>query len=175
VERWKDIKGYNGDYQISNEGRVRSFKTGSEVLKIQSVEAGGYLEVHLYRNNNRKHHKIHRLLLIHFVPNPLFKRCGNHKDGNKLNNDLSNLEWATYSENNKHAYNIGLKSLDGSVNFKSVKMFDLNGNFIKTFISMIQAQRETGTPYYSIGRCINHPHRYKTANGYQWRSNNENN
>ena len=88
---YKYIKGYNNKYYITREGKVY---------------ISDYLEDPKSTPNNRiqKIHKIHRLLAEHFISNPENKPCINHKDGNKLNNDLNNLEWATISENTKHAY-----------------------------------------------------------------------
>lgn len=107
---WVDVPGYLGRYQVNTDGRVRVIRvsdmtprTGKAgyaytILESGSRKKGGY----------RKHHLIHRLIAEAFLPNPENKPCVNHKDGDKSNNSLSNLEWATYSENTLHAYDNGL-------------------------------------------------------------------
>ncbi len=113
VEEWKCIEEFP-DYQISNLGRVKSLKLGrNNVLKARK-NGSGYLFVLLY-GYKKKNSSIHRLVLKAFKPidHPELFQC-NHIDGNKENNHINNLEWCTYSENEKHAYRIGLKiSLKG--------------------------------------------------------------
>jgi hypothetical protein len=102
---WKEIEGYN--YEISNSGIVRNIKTKVEIKPA----AGGtspYLLVKFYLGKNkRKSFLLHRLLAKYFIPNPENKTQVNHIDKNKLNNDLSNLEWNTPKENMKHHYETG--------------------------------------------------------------------
>ena len=92
------------DYAITEQGEVYNGKT-KRYLKA-SLHNTGYLTVYV----DGKNRLLHRLLAEVFIPNPDNLSCVNHKDGNKLNNDLSNLEWCTHSYNNKHAYEIGLKT-----------------------------------------------------------------
>lgn len=109
---YKYIKGYNNKYYITREGKVyisNYRNTGVDKEMKPRIIAGYYalgLEDPKSTSKNRiqKIHKIHRLLAEYFIPNPENKPCINHKDGNKLNNSLDNLEWATISENTKHAY-----------------------------------------------------------------------
>lgn len=104
MEEWKAIDKYP-QYNVSNFGNI---KRGDKLLKI-SFSKNGYPVVCL----GGVPHSIHRLVLIAFVGEPNGLIC-NHKDGNKANNNLENLEWTTYSRNNKHAYDIGLKNKDAS-------------------------------------------------------------
>ncbi len=112
IEEWKVIKDYP-DYQVSNLGRVKSFKKcrgiNERILKV-SKNTSGYLYVRLCKDKRVDTHRIHRLVLQTFKPIHTTERtvC-NHIDGNKTNNYINNLEWCTSSENNKHAYRIGLK------------------------------------------------------------------
>ena len=101
-EIWKEVTDYNVLYQVSNMGYVRR---NGKILK-SSPNHKGYLMVNLYLNGKRKNHKVHRLVATAFISNPENKPTVNHKDGNKQNNVIANVEWATYSENNLHAYRV---------------------------------------------------------------------
>lgn len=107
METWRDIAGYEGTYQISNFGRVKSFKRGERILKPK-LHTGGYLCVILYSNGSGNGRFIHRLVAEAFIRNPQNKSTVNHLDGDKTNNHVSNLQWATQHENNQHAVLTGL-------------------------------------------------------------------
>lgn len=102
MEEWKDIKDYEGLYQVSNLGNVIGIKSG-KILKIYKSKRG-YCMIGLYKNNNNKNFSIHRLVAMAFIPNPYNKPCVNHKNGILTDNMVENLEWCTYSENLKHAF-----------------------------------------------------------------------
>ncbi len=107
MEKFIDIEGFNGRYQISNYGRVKSFTKKAGILKPSIMR--GYEQISLLtQNGNKKTIRIHRLVANAFITNPYNKAEVNHIDGNKKNNNISNLEWASHSENIKHAYKIGL-------------------------------------------------------------------
>lgn len=110
-EEWRPVVGFEGKYFVSNLGNVKGIvRSGSSGDMLKPIpNKFGYLSVHLYDHPRNKAFLIHRLVATAFIPNPENKRTVNHIDGNKLNNCVSNLEWATYSENHKHAYRIGLK------------------------------------------------------------------
>lgn len=113
-EIWRWILGYEGMYQVSNYGRIKSFPRESEIgykettIRKPILEKRGYLRVTLYQNNTGTVFHVHRLVAQTFIPNPDNKLCVNHKDGNKFNNCVDNLEWATVAENNHHALEMGL-------------------------------------------------------------------
>lgn len=121
MEKFKDIKGYEGLYQISNLGRVKSLrkeqllqKSGGirvrdEKILSQQKHYKGYLTLKLSKENKQKRYKVHRLVAIAFIPNNENKLQVNHIDGVKSNNKAENLEWCTNLENQKHAAKTGLK------------------------------------------------------------------
>ena len=107
MEEWRDIIGYEGKYQVSNLGRVKSLKNTrgnyrEKILK-PGKDAKGYKQVSLYKNGKGKMYKIHRLVAIAFIPNPNNYPMINHKDEDKTNNCVDNLEWCT----NKYNMNYG--------------------------------------------------------------------
>lgn len=105
MEKWKDIKGYEGLYKVSNLGRVKSLERFDRIGRkiegkiLKAIKDKGYLFVHLYKDKTKKKCRIHRLVAETFIPNPLNKETVNHKDENKENNNVENLEWMTVSEN----------------------------------------------------------------------------
>jgi len=110
-ENWKDIKDFEGYYQVSNLGRVKSLRrkriTGGylkeRILKF-NLQTVGYYTVTLYKNGVISQRRVHRLVTEAFILNVFNKPCVNHKSGIKIDNEVENLEWCTYSENEKHAY-----------------------------------------------------------------------
>ena len=108
MEEWRDIKGYEGIYQVSNLGRVRSFiKIKSGKILSLTPDKNGYLTCYLYKNSKRKCEKVHRLVAQEFIPNPNNYPQVNHKDETKTNNNSDNLEWCTHEYN--HNYGTGNK------------------------------------------------------------------
>lgn len=118
-EIWKDVVGYEGYYKISNTGIIKSVphfaksNTGDYTFPvkerlIKAFIVKGYLHVGLTNASGRKSVKLHRVIAQTFIPNPEHKPCVNHKDGNKLNNSIENLEWCTAIENSRHAADSGL-------------------------------------------------------------------
>lgn len=118
-EEWRDIRDYEGFYQVSNLGRVRSVdrwidRKGSpylakgKVLSMNKLNKSGYRICCLSRNDNKKYMRFNRLVAIAFIPNPEDKPFVNHIDGDRLNDRFDNLEWCTNGENIQHAYDTGL-------------------------------------------------------------------
>lgn len=110
IEQWKPIAECNGQYYISDHGRVKSYKYGKErILKPYFVGYGlKYACYSLMNNKVRKIYKIHRLVALAFIPNPDNKPQVNHRDGDKFNNHAGNLEWVTAAENHQHGWDTGL-------------------------------------------------------------------
>lgn len=175
MEIWKDITGYEGIYQVSNLGRVKRIgkyrnqykEWNSNVLLKPIDNSNGYLFVTLSKNNKTKQFYIHRLVAYAFIENTDKLPEVNHKDGNKQNNQIENLEWVTCSENIKHCnkhLNPKRKNCKGS---KPVIQLDLNGNFIKEYPSYREAVRQTGIS--KIDKVCNRIKYRKTAGGYMWK------
>lgn len=106
-EIWESVKGYEGLYEVSNLGRVRSLKraTTSGVVLNQAVKHG-YMHVCLSKDGKPSTKRVHRLVAEAFIANPMDKPVVNHIDGDKTNNAVSNLEWATNSENELHSFRV---------------------------------------------------------------------
>ena len=136
-EIWKDIKDYEGLYQVSNWGRVKSIKFGDKILKA-SKASNGYLMVVLRKNNQSKSFTVHRLVAEAFLENPDNLPCVNHKDECKTHNWLSNLEFCSYKYNTNYGTAIEKQTKKRS---KIVLQYDLNGNLIKEWKSASECGR----------------------------------
>lgn len=119
MEKWIDAKGFEGYYEVSNFGRVRRkkgetiYKDGrvahfSETVLISSPNRKGYLKVYLSKKSKKYTKSVHRIVAESFIKNPHDKKTVNHIDGDKTNNKVENLEWATNEENMRHAFNMGV-------------------------------------------------------------------
>ena len=161
VETFVKIEGFD-NYEVSNLGRVRNIKSG-RVLKPR-LDKDGYLVHGLYQNNKQNQLLLHRIIATAFIDNHEEKPCVNHIDENKLNNDLSNLEWCTVRENLVHGTR--MKRI-AEKNFKKVIQLDLNDNVLNEFESIKQAGQETGVFATSISACCNG--RIKSSGGFKWR------
>ena len=118
-EVWKNIENFLGIYKISSWGRIKSVLYGKHFIMANPITEG-YYRVGLTKKGKTNHFLVHRLFAIAFIPNPDAKPCINHKDGNRLNNKIENLEWCTYAENNQHAYDTGLNiKLEGEKNYSA--------------------------------------------------------
>jgi hypothetical protein len=135
----RKIKGYEGLYEITSDGRVWSCKNSKYLVPVKM--ANGYLKVNLYYEGKPKLTSIHRLVAISYLDNPKNKPTVNHIDGNKENNNILNLEWATYSENQKHAFNNGLKKGRKGEKHHLCKLTEQQVSIIKYAVSFGTKQR----------------------------------
>ena len=160
-ETWKDIDGFDGYYQVSNQGRVRSFAkswyTEPLILK-QHINADGYANVYLSWAGKGKKvttYKVHRLVAQAFIPNPLSLPYINHIDENKTNNNKDNLEWCTNQYNFDYSFKRhpdARKRWGASKNFKKINQYDKDWNFIRTWNNSAEAGRALGINSSSIQR-----------------------
>jgi hypothetical protein len=143
---WKTIEGTNGEYQVSDTGLVKTTKTG-RILR-PAVSRHGYERVCLFKMDQERRYRVHRLVAMAFIPNPENLPQVNHKDGNKRNNHVSNLEWVTNEENMHHAKEHGLRV--GHEQFCASKRKRVIATNIETgeciiFDSILAAKKAIGT------------------------------
>lgn len=191
MEVWRDIKGYENIYQVSNLGNVKSLsynKTGKEQLLKQFKDKYGYLQVHLCKNKIHKKYLVHRLVALAFLPNPNNFPCINHKDENPSNNKVDNIEWCTYSYNinygtrNKRMIEtrrinnpdnecykriIQTRRINNSLGEKPIIQLTKDGVEIARYSGINEAERQTGISNSNIWSCCNG--KQKSAGGFIWR------
>jgi hypothetical protein len=161
MEIWKDVKGYEGLYQVSNLGNIKSFFKVNKEKILKKKKIRGYNYVSLYKDKKYKNFRICRLVALNFIENIENKEQVNHIDGIKINDFLSNLEWCTRSENMKHAYNKNLiKIKKGSECKNSIKIKCLKTN--KTFESILEASKYVNISSSHLSRILNGKYKNKT-------------
>lgn len=175
-EIWKPVVGYEDLYEISNLGRVKSLERivndngGEKRLKEQILKpsyVGGYYKIRLYINRKHKDYSIHRLVAQAFIPNPDNLPIINHKDENKLNNTVENLEWCTIKYNNTYGTVIEKQRrshINHPISSKPVICIELN----IIFPSTREAERIIGVNHWNISECCNGIKYHSTAGGYHW-------
>lgn len=162
-EIWKPIQvqGFEGLYLISNLGNVWSVRKNKNLK--HGINGGGYKFVVLYNHGKAKIVRIHRILAEYFIPNPNNYPCVNHKDENKLNNSLDNLEWCTAEYNSNYGT---CKERIGLTNGIPVLKYDLEGNFISEYPTMTEAERNEGIDHANI--CICCEGKISHCNNFIW-------
>lgn len=165
IELWKDIPGYEGRYQVSNLGRVKSlhYKRSNFARLLASVaNRNGYCAVNLRDKDGRKKLvNIHRLVGAAFVPNADNKPQLNHINGNKKDNRAENLEWCTASENQSHSIKTGLRETT------AVLQCSESGDVLNVWESVASAARSVGCTHMAIIRCCKG--QIKSCKGYIWK------
>jgi DUF971 family protein len=147
-EQVRDIHGYNGDYQVSNTGKVYSLKTGKRKPLTQGKHDWGYLKVCLSKNNKIKNAYVHRLIMDAFSPMPEPGYEINHRDGNKQNNNILNLEWCSRQQNIDHEFS----TLRG---FSPVVAISKASGLMSEFPTIAEACRRTGANRSAVDRSGN--------------------
>jgi hypothetical protein len=160
-ELWRPIKDYENNYEVSNTGKIRNIKNKKQAILKPRIGNHGYYYINLSKNGVVKSKTIHRIVGVAFLCNKDEKKTINHKDGNKLNNNKNNLEWATYLENNRHAVTTGLMPT------REVLQYDLQMNFINEFYSVSNAEKKTKVNCGGIW-CVCNGLRNKAGN-YIWK------
>lgn len=185
-EIWKDIEGYEGIYQVSNLGRVKTlyFRNNKYIIKKekilkQHISKQGYLSVGLSdKQGKRKTYRVHRLVAQAFIPNPQKLFCVNHKDENKSNNIITNLEWTTTIENNRYSFNLHQERIKymqtddanrkrAEKKKKAVIQMNKENKKINVFEGVIDASIKTGFDKSTIANCCRGY--YQFAYGYKWK------
>ena len=176
-EIWKDIQGYEGLYQVSNLGRVRSYlKLNGRGLDknphilTPKVDKDGYFEFNLRKNKTSKYFRCHRLVAQAFIDNAENEPQVNHINGIKTDNRVENLEWVSVIENIHHAFATGLRVKTPLNNLKSIKVaqYTLDGKLVKIYPSMREVERQTGFKH----TCICNATKSKThvSHGFIWKA-----
>ena len=174
-EEWGDVVGYEGLYQVSDQGRVKSlerkvshWRGGERIQKERilkpDVSQDGYLRVGLYAGGKRKWFRVHRLVCEAFHDNPDNKSDVNHINEDKADNRAVNLEWCTAKENNNHGTRNERSAKNRS---KSVGQYTLDGDLVKVWQSTNEVERQTGFSHGYICKSANG--KYKQAYGFIWR------
>jgi hypothetical protein len=146
IEQWKAVAECNGEYQVSNLGRVKSLKNGKERI-LKEALVNGYLRIEIFTKGNRKSYPLHKLVSLAFIENGHNKPEVNHIDGNKLNNNVSNLEWVTRKENMQHAWDTGLFNLCRLAISKAHSKPVIDKLTNKKYDSLIAACNDINEPY----------------------------
>ena len=179
IEHWKPIKGYEGLYEVSDHGRIRSLdrvgyqrhysgKQSKYIHKGQFIkpytDKRGYQTLHLRKNGDDFTVSVHRLVGLHFLDKPEGKDCINHRDANPSNNHVSNLEWCTQSENIQYAYDHGTKR---PPHLKPIGQYDDDWNLIKVWEGETAAARALGTHQANIMKVCYGEREH--AGGFRWK------
>ena len=178
-EEWLPVKGYEGLYEVSNMGRVRSLKNTRHVIrkepliKKQFVGSWGYPMVALCKDGISKPSLVHRLVAEAFVPNPDNLPFINHKDENRQNSVSTNLEFCTQAYNNNYgtARQRGIETAkkNGSYNTKKLYQYDKIGNLIGVFDSVASASKSLNINASTLSNCANGKRHCRSAHGYVFR------
>lgn len=178
-EIWKDVVGYEGLYQVSNLGRVKTLpKRGHKSCIMKpSLKKDGYIRIHLSKNAISKTLYVHRIVAEAFLPRCNNKYEVNHINGIKTDNSVDNLEWVTRSRNQLHAIEMGLRSPSPMTgrkgklcpNSRAILQYDLKGNFVREWESISAAANSLGCKPSLICACLSPNIRTKTSRGFIWK------
>lgn len=179
MEVWKDIEGYEGLYQISNLGRVKSmpktrrnrfssYRSKEAILKPRTQS--GYDVAALYKDGVRENIKVHRLVAVAFIGRDHSKPWINHKNGIKTDNRVENLEWCTPQGNSRHAFDTGLNHVErgkGNPRSRRILQYKENGELIAEWYGVGEIKRELGINPANVNGCLHG--RRRVAGGFIWK------
>ena len=168
-EIWCPVKNYESLYEVSDQGRVKSIGYGKERILKPIRDKYGYLLVNLWKNGEMKTYRIHRLVAQTFIPNPDNLPQVNHRDEDKTNNSVQNLEWCDQKYNINYGTRIkriSEKMTNGKLS-KHVLQYTKSGEFVKEWKSAPDVQRTIGYFHNNISNCCNG--KCKSAYGYIWK------
>lgn len=178
--KWSDIEGYEGLYQVSDDGRIRSCdryvvtKGGYNrichgIEKKQRKDKDGYMKVSLHKDGNLQTFYVHRLVANAFIPNTENKPCVDHINAVRNDNRVENLRWFTVKENNSTDIAKTRKSVGAfkrEDNKKKIIQYSLNGEMINKYNSSMDIERELGFEHSAVLRCCKG--KQNTSYGYKW-------
>lgn len=172
-ELWKPIKGYEGLYEVSTFGRVKSLDyngTGKEKIMSPVKDKNGYQKIILYRKGKRGYYRIHRLVAEAWLKPVSEKNIINHKDECPRNNHYSNLEWCNIKYNNTYGTRLERlsKTKTNGKKSKIVYQYTLDGEFIKEWPSLHEIERQLGYPPANISACCKRKKHCNTSHGFKW-------
>lgn len=181
-EVWRPVVGYEGLYEVSSEGRVRSldricvhYSGGPQIRKGKlltlQTDHKGYKKILLSKDGTYKLWSVHRLVALAFIPNPNNYPCVNHKDENKANNSVDNLEWCTIKYNINYGTSLErmkAKQTNGTLS-KPVLQYTKDGQLIREWPSTKEIERTLGYNNTGISACCLGSKRLKSFKGYIWR------
>lgn len=168
-EEWRQVKGFEGKYEVSNLGRVKSLSRNylyghhGDII-LSTNDRRGYRGVTLFKDGKRYYYAVHRLVAEAFIPNPLNLPEVNHLDENRANNEATNLEWCTRKENVNYG-NCRSKISKGVS--RKVIAYTIDGKVFRVFNSMTEASKELNINVSQISLCCKYTH--LTARGLKWR------
>ncbi len=187
-EEWKDIKDFEGLYQVSNYGRVKHLGYWREYIgrnqfgefeskyfikeHMLKLKCDRYLRVQLCKSSDyKKYYSIHQLVGMCFIPNPKKKPVVDHENNNTYDNRVNNLQWATHKENTDYSWERGRERKFGIKNNNSKKIcqYDLDGNLLNTYYGSGEASRATGISDVTIRQACRGGYGCKTRGGYIWK------
>jgi hypothetical protein len=165
MDDWKDLKGYEGIYKISVNACIMN--NSGHILKSNLDSKKKYVLVRLFKNGKLTSHLLHRLVALTLIPNNEFLEQVNHKDGNKTNNNVVNLEWCSRSDNVKHAWNLGLNKERGCCISKKVCAYKNDEEILFESICKAKLYFNKDLGFTGISNCL--CGRTLTSLGYKWK------
>lgn len=168
-EEWRPVSGYEGLYEVSNFGRVKSLPRNGTINRERIIKPGlfkKYLGVSLNKNNKRTSHLVHRLVAIAFIPNPNSLPQVNHKNEDRLDNRVENLEWCDRQYNINYGTGVERRAIQRR---KKIMKLSMDGETICVYNSLTEASNDCNVGIGNISSCCHNKKNYKSAGGFKWK------